>query len=240
MRRYGLIGKTLSHSFSKQFFEAKFEREGIEAEYLNFELKDIADIQKVLDTHPSGLNVTIPYKESVIPFLDELTDEARKIGAVNTVLFREGKIIGANTDAFGFHQSIKPFLLNTHEKALILGNGGASKAVAFVLKQIGLDVIVAARNPKAGQFHWDDINEHMIRFCGIVVNTTPLGTWPNAAEKPELPYHAFTAEHLAVDLVYNPSRTAFMEAASAYGAVVMNGETMLREQALRAWKLWNE
>jgi shikimate dehydrogenase len=240
MKRYGLIGKSLAHSFSKRFFEEKFSREGIDAEYVNVELADIEDVKDVFSTRPAGLNVTIPYKEAIIPFLDELTDEARAIGAVNTILFREGKTIGANTDAFGFHQSVKPFLLNTHEKALILGNGGASKAVAFVLKQIGLEVIVAARNPEAGQFHWSEINENMIRFCGIVVNTTPLGTWPNVSEKPELPYHAFTTEHLVVDLVYNPPRTAFMDAAASHGAVVMNGETMLREQALRAWKLWNE
>jgi shikimate dehydrogenase len=152
MKRYGLIGKSLAHSFSKKFFEEKFSREGIDAEYVNVELADIADVKDVFSTRPAGLNVTIPYKEAIIPFLDELTDEARAIGAVNTILIREGKTIGANTDAFGFHQSVKPFLLNTHEKALILGNGGASKAVAFVLKQIGLEVIVAARNPEAGNF----------------------------------------------------------------------------------------
>jgi shikimate dehydrogenase len=215
MKRYGLIGKTLTHSFSKQFFEDKFTREHVVASYTNHELEEIADVQRVFEGEWAGLNVTIPYKESIIPFLDELTPEAQAIGAVNTILFREGKRIGANTDAYGFHQSIKPFLLSTHEKALVLGNGGAAKAVRYVLKNIGLDVIVAARNPKPGEFAWSEINENMIRFCGIVVNTTPLGTWPDTAAKPEIPYSAFTTEHLAVDLVYNPACTEFMKRASS-------------------------
>jgi shikimate dehydrogenase len=241
MKTFGLIGKSLQHSFSKQFFTEKFQREQIEATYENFELPSIEGFENLVnEIKISGLNVTIPYKEAIIPFLDELTQEAREIGAVNTIIFKDDKYIGANTDAFGFHQMIKPFLLNTHQKALILGNGGASKSVRYVLKKIGLDVLIAARNPKEGEFCLEDVNELMIKHCGIVINCTPVGTFPNVNDCLNLPFEAFTSSHLAVDLIYNPKETSFLKQAAKYGAVVLNGETMLREQALKSWQLWNE
>jgi len=241
MKHYGLLGKSLSHSFSKSFFTEKFEKEGIDAEYLNYEIDRIEDFEDLLDKHDlSGLNVTIPYKQSVIPFLDELTTEAKTIGSVNTILFQDGKRIGANTDAFGFQQMIKPFLLNTHHKALILGNGGVMRSVKYVLKQIGLDVLVAARNPQEGEFALSDVNEMMIKHCGIIVNCTPVGTFPNVDECLDLPYSAINEGHLVVDLIYNPPLTAFLAQAQHQKAVVLNGETMLREQALQSWQLWNK
>lgn len=237
---FGLLGKSLNHSFSKGYFTKKFEGEGIEAEYRNFELKHIDEVKAVLLTkNLRGLNVTVPYKVDVIPFLDGLTEEASKIGAVNMIVFENGKWIGANTDAFGFQQMIKPFLLNTHERALILGNGGASKAVAYVLKSIGLDVIFAARNPQDGQFHLSEVNDMMVKHCGIIVNTTPVGTWPNVDDYISIPFHALTDAHLVVDLIYNPEQTEFLKRASERGATTLNGLTMLYQQAEKSWQLWN-
>lgn len=237
---FGLLGKSLNHSFSKGYFTKKFEDDGIQAEYRNFELAQIDELKTVLRTENlHGLNVTVPYKVEVISFLDDLTEEASKIGAVNTIVFENGKWIGANTDAFGFQQMIKPFLLNTHERALILGNGGASKAVAYVLKSIGLDVIFAARNPQDGQFHLSEVNDMMVKHCGIIVNTTPVGTWPNVDDYISIPFHALTDAHLVVDLIYNPEQTEFLKRASERGATTLNGLTMLYQQAEKSWQLWN-
>lgn len=236
---FGLLGKSLSHSFSQGYFTKKFEDEGIAAEYRNFELNHIDEIKAVLLTENlRGLNVTVPYKVEVIFFLDDLTEEAAKIGAVNTIVFENERVIGANTDAFGFQQMIKPFLLNTHERALVLGNGGASKAVAYVLKSIGLDVIFAARNPLEGQFHLSEVNDMMVKHCGIIVNTTPVGTWPNVDEFIPIPFHALTDAHLVVDLIYNPEQTEFLKRASEHGATTLNGLTMLYQQAEKSWQLW--
>jgi shikimate dehydrogenase len=236
---FGLLGKSLGHSFSQEYFTKKFEAEGIDAVYQNLELAQIDELKTVLRTENlKGLNVTIPYKSDVIPFLDGLSDEAAKIGAVNTIINENGKWIGANTDAFGFQQMIKPFLLNIHERALILGNGGASKAVAYVLKSIGLDVIFAARNPQVGQFHLSEVNDMMVKHCGIIVNTTPVGTWPNVDDYISIPFHALTDAHLVVDLIYNPEQTEFLKRASEQGATTLNGLTMLYQQAEKSWQLW--
>jgi shikimate dehydrogenase len=236
---FGLLGKSLGHSFSQEYFTKKFEAEGIDAVYQNLELAQIDELKTVLRTENlKGLNVTIPYKSDVIPFLDGLSDEAAKIGAVNTIVNENGKWIGANTDAFGFQQMIKPFLLNTHERALVLGNGGASKAVAYVLKSIGLDVIFAARNPLEGQFHLSEVNDMMVKHCGIIVNTTPVGTWPNVDDYISIPFHALTDAHLVVDLIYNPEQTEFLKRASEQGATTLNGLTMLYQQAEKSWQLW--
>ena len=240
MKKYGLLGQSLTHSFSKSFFTQKFEQEQIDAVYDNFEMQRIEDVEELWRNNRfSGLNVTIPYKQVIIPFLDELTPEAAAIGSVNTILFHDGKRIGANTDAFGFQQMIKPFLLNTHHKALILGNGGVMKSVKYVLQQIGLDVLVAARNPNVGEFQLNEVNELMIKHCGIIINCTPVGTYPNVDEALNLPYHALNDGHLVVDLIYNPVHTLFLTHAKQQGAVTLNGETMLKEQALKAWELWN-
>ena len=187
-----------------------------------------------------GLNVTIPYKEEVIPFLDEISDEARQIGAVNTISFSNGKTKGHNTDAFGFHQMIKPFFTFEHERAMILGTGGASKAVAHVLKSIGVNVIYISRNPEGeNQFSYSEINEHMLRACKLVVNTTPIGTFPNIEECIEFPFEFLTQSHLVVDLIYNPEKTKFLRLSQENSATILNGQGMLEHQALKAWEIWN-
>lgn len=241
MRKFGLIGKQLGHSFSKAFFTEKFQQEQLDAVYENVELAEIDEIRTIFTTGSfAGLNVTIPYKEAVIPYLDELSVEAKTIGAVNVIAFHDGKTIGHNTDAFGFHQSIKPFLTNRHERALILGTGGASKAVAHVFESIGLDVIYASRVPQGPkQFAYSDINEHMLNACKVIVNCTPVGTFPNVDESLPFPYEYLSEEHLVVDLIYNPSQTRFLAQSAAAGATTLNGLSMLKEQANKAWLIWN-
>ena len=237
--KFALLGQTLGHSFSKKFFTEHFTKTAIEATYENIELSDISDVKNILTHNFNGFNVTIPYKESIIPFLDELSPEAKVIGAVNTIAIRNGRSIGYNTDTFGFQQSIKPFLTNLHEKALILGTGGASKAVAFVLKNIGIDVLYVSRNPsKPNEFSYSDINENMLRACKLIVQTTPLGTFPFIMDCPVFPFHYLTSEHLVVDLIYNPSETLFLHQAKQAGATILNGESMLKEQALKSWGIW--
>lgn len=239
-KRFGLIGKTLKHSFSRSFFTDFFDQNGIDAAYDNFELQSKEEIRGLLQKPFSGLNVTIPYKEEVIPFLDELSTEAANIGAVNCVQFKDGKTIGHNTDVFGFHQSIKPFLTNQHERAIILGTGGASKAVAYVLKQIGIDCIFISRAPQgSNQFSYSDINEHMLNACKLIVNCTPVGMYPNTEDCIDLPFHALTPGHLVVDLIYNPQKTQLLQKSEAAGAQILNGETMLKQQALEAWRIWS-
>jgi shikimate dehydrogenase len=235
---YGLIGKSLGHSFSKQFFTEKFAQEGIAAEYNNYELSTIQEIQHVFKIeHLKGLNVTIPYKTSVIEYLDEIDELALKIGAVNTIAFRNGKTIGYNTDAYGFQQSIKPFLRNVHERALILGTGGASKAVAHVLENLGIDVAFLTRNPTdSNHFGYEQANDRMMHAFKLIVNTTPLGTFPNTDEIPAIPTEYFTPEHLVVDLIYNPEKTKLLTLAEEGGADILNGYSMLQLQALKAWE----
>lgn len=240
MKTYGLIGKSLGHSFSKSFFENYFREQSINARYENFELSTIEDVEALFQNDLSGFNVTIPYKEAIIPFLDELSEEAHIIGAVNVVQLVNGRKLGHNTDAFGFHQSIKPFLTNRHERAIIFGTGGASKAVEFVLKKIGVDVIFISRNPQGpNQFHYDEVNNHMIQACKLLVNTTPVGTFPNVNDFLDIPYSFLSEEHLVVDLIYNPEKTKFLEYAELNGALILNGKSMLREQALKSWKIWS-
>jgi len=208
MELYGLVGKTLVYSFSRNFFEKLFTEQRIDAEYRNFELKEIEQIRK-------------------------------EIGAVNVVQFNAGKKIGHNTDAYGFHQSIKPFLTNKHERAMILGTGGASKAVAYVFKKIGIDVIFVSRSPKGPkEFPYEAVNEHMVNACKVVVNCTPVGTFPDVDESVLFPYLHLTPDHLVVDLIYNPEKTKFLQLSEANGATILNGESMLKEQALKAWAIW--
>lgn len=242
MRKFGLIGKKLDYSFSKQFFTTKFEQEGIAACYENIELASIDAIKTILDSgNYSGLNVTIPYKEAIIPFLDELSTEAQQIGAVNVIEFKNGKAIGHNTDAFGFHQSIKPFLTNQHERALIIGTGGAAKAVAHVFQTIGLDVFYISRTPDSpNQFSYDAINEHMLRACKVIVNCTPIGTFPAVEVCFPFPFEHLSKDHFCIDLIYNPEETLFLKQSKAHGATVLNGFSMLKEQALKAWNIWNQ
>jgi shikimate dehydrogenase len=239
-RRFGLLGSKLGHSFSAKFFTGFFEKNGIDAIYSNYELGSIEHIIEVFEQEISGLNVTVPYKEAVIPYLDELSPEASAIGAVNVIKFQGGKKIGFNSDAYGFHQSIKPFLLNVHERALVLGSGGASKAVKYVFQEIGLDVIQISRTPSAEkEFGYEEINEHMLRACKVVVNCTPIGMYPDVKECLTFPFEFLSKEHLVVDLIYNPEKTVFLEKAEQHGATILNGASMLKEQALRAWEIWN-
>jgi shikimate dehydrogenase len=239
-KHYGLIGKTLAHSFSAAFFKDYFEKNNIEAKYSNFELNVIEEIQMLFNQNLSGLNVTFPYKESIIPFLDRLDESAAQIGAVNVVAFENGQTVGYNTDAYGFAQSIKPFLTFEHERALIFGTGGASKAVAHVFKQIGLAVFYISRNgnQENNVFSYDEINDHMLRSCKVLVNCTPIGTFPNVTDCIELPFEYLTPAHLVIDLVYNPAETELMKRAQKNGAAVMNGLSMLQHQALKSYEIW--
>lgn len=240
MIRFGLIGKSLGHSFSKKFFTDFFRENSIDATYENIEVPTADDLSAVLNDNFVGFNVTIPYKEAIIPFLDELSPEAKEIGAVNVVKKENGRLIGYNSDAFGFHQSIKPFLTNQHERAIVFGTGGASKAVIHVLKSLGVDVITVTRNPTSeNEFAYEEVNEFMLKACKLLVNCTPVGTFPNVDECLTIPYEYLTEEHLAVDLIYNPAVTKFLQKAKENGATILNGESMLKQQALKAWKLWN-
>jgi shikimate dehydrogenase len=242
MRKFGLIGKSLSHSFSKAFFEDYFSSNNIEATYSNFEFKNEEELTVFLkEQKVDGCNVTIPYKETIIPFLDELSEEATAVGAVNTIHLVNNRWIGYNTDVFGFKQSIKPFLTNRHEKALILGTGGAAKAVAYVLKEIGIEVLFVSRSPKGkNQFGYADINEYMIHACKLIVNATPIGMYPNVDECVVFPFPNLTEEHLVVDLIYNPEETMFLKQSRENHATILNGASMLKEQALKSWAIWNK
>ena len=241
MLKFGLLGKKLDYSFSKTFFTDLFAKNEIDASYENIEVANLSEwFEAKYFTDFSGFNVTIPYKSEIIPFLDELSDEAKVIGAVNTVKNVNGKLIGYNTDAFGFGQSIKPFLNNNHERAMILGTGGASKAIAYVIKKIGLDVIFISRNPKSSnEFGYDSINENMVNACKMIVNCTPIGTFPEVEAKPNFPTELIGDKHLVVDLIYNPEKSLLLKESEKQGAIILNGYSMLQEQAKKAWEIWN-
>ena len=242
MKKYGLIGKSLSHSFSKSFFSSFFIENKINASYNEFEIADIDDVKALLASPINGLNVTIPYKESIIPFLDELSLEAKEIGAVNTIKIINGKTKGYNTDAFGFHQSIKPFLTNHHEKAIVLGTGGASKAVAYILNNLGIDVFFISRTPNEmlNHFSYDNLNKEMISACKLIINTTPVGMYPDIHSLIPIDYGFLTEHHLCIDLIYNPKETLFLKNAIKNNASVLNGNHMLIEQAKESWKIWSK
>lgn len=241
MITYGLIGYPLGHSFSKAYFTEKFNNAGIDAQYLNFEIPNIDQFKEVTATPElSGLNVTIPYKQQVIPFLDKLSEAARHIGAVNTIQFSGGKLIGHNTDYVGFRDSLKPLLRPHHTKALVLGTGGSSKAVVYALQQMGIDVLKVSRKPSFGQITYADITEQILAEHTLLVNTTPLGMLPNVDEAPDLPYQYINQTHLFYDLVYNPAETLFLQKAKAQDATVKNGLEMLQLQAEAAYTIWLE
>lgn len=241
MRKFGLIGKSLSHSFSKSFFENYFSLNKIEASFDNYEFQNSEDLKSFLSRKDVlGCSVTIPYKEQIIPFLDDLTEEAKEVGAVNCIKLENNRWVGYNTDVFGFKQSIKPFLTNKHEKALVIGTGGAAKAVAYVLKEIGIEVLNISRIPqKRNEFGFEDINEYMLKACKLIINTSPVGMFPNDHETIPFPFSFLTSEHLVVDLIYNPEETLFLKEAKAIGAMILNGASMLKEQALKSWDIWN-
>jgi shikimate dehydrogenase len=247
MLKYGLIGYPLSHSFSKRFFSAYFEKESTDAEYLNFEIREISMVQDVIRDNPelSGFNVTIPYKQAIIPFLDSIDSKAAAIHAVNTVKIDRsgGKISlrGFNTDLTGFRDSITPLLRPHHKKALVLGTGGASKAVNAVLAELSIPVLMVSREYRpAISIAYEQLTRQIMEEYTIIVNTTPLGTFPKTEGFPDLPYSFIGNNHLLFDLVYNPPVTAFLQKGIDRGATVKNGQEMLELQAIAAWKIWNE
>ncbi len=246
MKKYGLIGYPLTHSFSKRFFIEKFEKEKVNAVYENFEVKDISWFQDIVRSNPSlvGLNVTIPYKQLVISYLNELDEAADEVGAVNTIkIKRIGERIhlkGYNTDIWGFETSLKPLLKNYHKKALILGTGGASKAIKYVLKKLKISYISASiEELQENEIKYKDIDKKMMAERLLIINATPLGTFPNVETFPPIPYQYVTDRHLLFDLVYNPETTRFMEKGKERGAIVKNGYEMLLQQALRSYEIWN-
>jgi len=246
MKKYGLTGFPLTHSFSKRYFTEKFETEKIDSTYDNFEIDNISKFPEIIKNNPEliGLNVTIPYKEQVISFLDELNDSAREIAAVNTVkIIRSGSGVmlkGFNTDTFGFETSLKPLLKEQHKKALILGTGGASKALKYVLKKLEIEFISASiEELKENEIRYEDIDEKMMNERLLIINATPLGTYPKTDTFPNIPYQFITKKHLLFDLVYNPEVTQFMTKGLKNGATVKNGYEMLLNQALKSYEIWN-
>ncbi len=245
MNKYGLIGYPLEHSFSRDFFNEKFRSENIDAEYVNFELPSIEQFPAIIaeNTDLRGLNVTIPYKEKIISYMDELSDEAAAIGAVNVVCIgqQNGRLHlkGYNSDVIGFTRSISPLLQPQHRKALILGTGGASKAVRYGLERMGLKTIFVSRTPKNGMLSYDQLTADIIGECKVIVNCTPLGMFPHTNEWPDLPYEAIGRGHLLYDLIYNPEETVFLQKGHRQGAVTKNGLEMLILQAYAGWDFWN-
>ena len=247
MKKYGLIGFPLTHSFSKRYFTEKFETENIDSTYDNFEIDNISKFPDIIKNNPDiiGLNVTIPYKEQVIPFLNELNDSAREVGAVNTIKIIRTKsgvhLKGFNTDTYGFENSLKPLLKEHHKKALILGTGGASKALKYVLNKLGIGYISASiEELKENEIRYEDIDEKMINERLLIINATPLGTYPKVDTCPNIPYEFITDKHLLFDLVYNPELTVFLKNGLERGAAIKNGYEMLLLQAIRAYEIWNE
>ena len=237
MRTFGLIGKNLSHSFSERYFKTKFHKENIiNTEYKNFELNNISEFTALIrKMKPSGLNITIPYKESVIPFLNELTPQAKAIGAVNTIQFKDNKLIGHNTDTTGFSQSIHP-ILNGRKKALILGNGGASKAIQYALKILNIEYKIVNRE---SSFDYLDIKSKHVGYYDIIINTTPLGTYPKTADFPQIPYKDLNENHLLFDVIYNPIESTFLHFGKIRNCSIKNGLEMLEIQAESSWHIWN-
>ena len=245
MDKYGLIGYPLGHSFSIGYFNEKFDNENINARYINFEIPSIEDFIEVIDSNPElhGLNVTIPYKEQVIPYLDSLSPEATAIGAVNVIrVTHKGKktqLKGFNSDVIGFTRSIEPLLERNHKKALILGTGGASKAIDYGLRSLGLETKFVSRTKRDGILCYEDITADIIQEYNVIVNCTPLGMYPNVDSCPKLPYEAMDSHTLLYDLLYNPDETLFMTKGREQGAVVKNGLEMLLLQAFASWEFWN-
>ena len=252
MNTYGLIGYPLGHSFSRKFFTEKFEQEGIDAQYLNFEIPNIEEFPNIIQNNPElrGLNVTIPYKQQVMQYLDEISEEAKAIGAVNVIAPRPPKgegcrdaaqmrLVGYNSDVIGFVESIKPLLKPHHKKALILGTGGASKAIRYGLeKKLGMETLYVSRTAREGMITYEDVTAEVLKKYEVIVNCSPVGMYPHVDECPALPYEAMNENNLLYDLVYNPLETLFMKKGAAQGATVKNGLEMLHLQAIASWEFW--
>jgi shikimate dehydrogenase len=241
----GLVGRNISYSFSRGYFADKFEKENLsDHKYVNFDLQTIKELPKVIDEFKfqlKGLNVTIPYKQEVFDYLDQVDDVAKKVGAVNTIKVTEkGTLQGFNTDVVGFRGSIKPFLKPHHQKALILGTGGASKAVAYVLQKMGIESLKVSRNPQQEkEISYVKLTEKLLNTHTVIINCTPLGTFPKVEQKPDIPYQFLGQNHLLYDLIYNPEKTAFLQEGESRGAQIKNGLEMLELQAEESWRIWN-
>ncbi len=237
-RLFGLVGRNISYSFSKKYFTEKFKKLLIKnAEYDVFDLPQIEDISEVLTKkNLKGFNITIPYKEQIIPFLDELSDEVQKIGAVNTVLLRDGKTKGFNTDVYGFEKTLELHRKSHQNSALILGDGGAAKAVKYVFEKLNIPYKTVARK---SEINFDNLSKELVSSSTIIVQCTPVGTFPNVDETLQFPFDALSNEHLVIDLIYNPTYTSFITKSSEFGAKCVNGYYMLEQQAEKAWEIWN-
>lgn len=254
MKKYGLIGFPLGHSFSAKFFAEKFAKEGLDARYDNYEMASVEGLRELIaaDSELCGLNVTIPHKQAVLPLLDELSPEARAIGAVNVIrVLRDSadgalgvsdglRLIGCNSDVIGFTDSLRPLLKPHHQRALVLGTGGASRAVVAGLRSLGIEPIYVSRRPVEGGLTYAQLTPDVLAAHTVVVNCSPVGMYPKTDEAPAIPYELLTPRHLLYDLVYNPLDTRFMQLGRERGAVVKNGLEMLHLQALAAWRMWGE
>ena len=243
---YGLLGYPLVHSFSQNYFNQKFESENIDAEYINFEIPDVGMLMEVVaeNENLNGVNVTIPYKEQVIPFLDEIDPAASEVGAVNVIKFIRGKdglrLKGYNSDIIGFTDSIKSLLKPHHQSALVLGTGGAAKAVSYSLRKLGLEVQLVSRRKSANTLVYEELTKNDLKNHKVIVNTTPLGMYPNVDTCPDIPYRYLTSQHLCYDLIYNPDETLFLKNSRLAGAQVKNGLEMLLLQAFASYSIWNQ
>ena len=244
-KRFGLLGKNIAYSFSKKYFTEKFQSLGLnQYEYVNYDLAKIEDFNKMVLkdlTFLGGLNVTIPYKQSVMAYLDEIDEEAKSIGAVNTIkILPDNRLKGFNTDAYGFETSLRSCWTGKEQGALILGTGVASKAVAHVLKKLGVSFLfVSRRKTSEHMISYKEVSKEIIREHDMIINCSPLGTFPDVNAKPDLPYEFLTDRHLLYDLIYNPERTAFLKMGENAGAIISNGQSMLKHQADRSWDIWN-
>ena len=242
-KKFGLIGKKIGYSFSQSFFQKKFKKENIlNCSYENFDIESIEDIKDVFDLkNIQGLNVTIPYKETIIKYLDNLDPISKKIGAVNTICFdKQRKTIGYNTDCYGFDVTLKPFIKKKIKKALILGTGGASKAVKYILDKYEIRTTFVSRTPVGSQISYNEIDKNILIKNKLIVNCTPIGTYPNVKESPNINYSLLSSNNILIDLIYNPIRTKFMEKGIKKGCLISNGEKMLINQAEKSWILWNK
>lgn len=246
MKKYGLIGHPISHSFSKKYFTEKFEKENIlDCSYELFDIEEIDQLYEILQKTKNleGLNITIPYKEKVFPFLTEIDETAKAIGAINTIKISQesNSIKGYNTDYYGFKKSLKPFLDINHERALIFGTGGASKTVKFVLNELNIKYLLVSRTPKNDdEISYIDVNKYVIKHHQLIINTTPIGMFPNIEVFPEFNYENLTSKHLLYDLIYNPVETDFLKKGRQQGCITLNGLQMLKLQAEKSWEIWNK
>jgi len=240
---YGLIGKNISYSFSKSYFTNKFKKSNLESNYKyeNLDLDDINQFRNIKEQKNfNGFNVTIPYKEKIIKFLDIIDSDAKKIGAVNTIkICSNNQLKGYNTDYIGFIKSISPILNKTHKKAILLGSGGASKAIVFGLEKLNILSIVVSRSKKKGNITYEELNNEIISTSQIIINCSPVGTFPKINEYPKIPYKHINSEHICYDLIYNPLESKFLKESKKNNATIMNGMKMLEIQAEESWKIWN-